>query len=86
MPTLTIVMDATEGWPELRGHPETIKTPDEHRPIGIGIMPGGMKSGKPSVFIRFDMADGTVILGETSAALFATAGRAIMAKYPDLLD
>lgn len=58
----------------------------------VSALDGGMNSGKPSVTIHMtidgvgDTASRRHIVGETSARLFCTAARMIMAKYPDLFD
>lgn len=49
--------------------------------IQVAVVPRGMASGKPSVLLRIDLEDGRTILAETSASLFATAGRAVFARY-----
>lgn len=55
-------------------------------PKGIAVIDGGTMSGHPSVAIRIDTPDGSVILGETTARLFCLAAKAIIAKYPDLFE
>lgn len=54
--------------------------------IEITAVDGGMGSGRPSVMIRVDLPDGRVFLTETSARLFCSAARAVMAKYPKLFE
>ena len=49
------------------------------------VLDGGMDSGKPSVGLHITV-DGAHILAQTSARLFCTAAKMIMAKYPDLFD
>ncbi len=41
------------------------------------MLPAGMSSGAPSVMIRLDLPDGRIVLAETSAALFVSAGAAV---------
>lgn len=52
----------------------------------VMVLSNGMASGKPSVMIRFDLPDGKTVIAETSARLFASAGRMITAKHPDLFE
>lgn len=54
--------------------------------IKVVVLSGGMASGKASVAIRIDLPDGRTVVAETSARLFASAGRMITAKYPDLFE
>jgi hypothetical protein len=54
--------------------------------MSIGVLEEGMKSGKPSVALRIDLPDGSVVFAETSARLFCTAARAITGRYPDLFE
>lgn len=59
---------------------------NESPPIKIVVLDGGMKSGRPSICLRIDLPDGRVVVAETSARLFCTAGLAIAGRYPDLFD
>lgn len=68
-------------WPELKEKGFT-----EARFAGVALLPGGTKQGRPTVTARFELPDGSVILGETTARLFCTAARMIMAKHPDLFE
>ena len=52
--------------------------------IKVAVLDKGMESGRPSVAIRIDLPDGKVVLAETSARLFCTAAKVIMAKHPEL--
>ena len=47
----------------------------------IGVLSGGMISGKPSVSFGIELADGRVVFAETSYALFMTAAKAFAARY-----
>jgi len=78
MPVLKIVLEEP-AWPDLAAK-DVIHTKD---PIGVTVLKGGMESGKPSVAFRIDLPDGTVILAETSLALFLTAADAFKARYGD---
>lgn len=54
--------------------------------ISVVCLEGGMGSGLPSVAIRSDLDNGDVVISETSARLFCTAAKAIMAKYPNFFE
>lgn len=54
--------------------------------IAVNVLDSGMKSGQPSVGLRIDLPDGRTVLAQTSARLFCTAAKAIMARYPDLFS
>jgi hypothetical protein len=72
-----------EEWPDLA---EKFKAGKAHHiasDIGVTAIAGGMSSGAPSVAFRFELADGTTIVAETSLALFLTAGDAMKARYGD---
>lgn len=64
-------------WPELAGEVGSI--------AGIAVLDGGTTTGRPSVAIRIDTDEGSVI-AHTTARLFCTAAKMIMAKYPDLFE
>lgn len=53
--------------------------------IEVMVLDRGMGSGKPSVGLHITV-DGEHVLAQTSARLFCTAARMIMAKYPDLFE
>lgn len=71
-------------WPEL--------TPDMvhlGRIAGLAVLDKGTQSGRPSVALRIEVDAGgeaQIIIAQTSARLFCTAAKAIMAKYPDLFE
>jgi hypothetical protein len=73
----------TPVYPDLR-EDQIIHTKDAK--IEVVCIDHGMGSGKPSVALRVDLPDGQIIISETSARLFCTAARAIMARYPNLFD
>jgi hypothetical protein len=87
---MTINLNGDNIWPDLRekkfvhlrGHDGAS---GESR-IQVAVLDGGMKSGLPSVAIRLDLPDGKTVVAETSARLFCTAARAIMAQYPNLFE
>ena len=49
--------------------------------LKIGVLPGGMVSGAPSVSLVFPLDDGKVVFAETSYRLFMAAAKAFAAKY-----
>ncbi len=51
--------------------------------LNIAILEGGMASGKPSVSLRFDLEDGTVLVAETSLAMFLNVANMAHARYGD---
>jgi hypothetical protein len=85
MPALNIIMDGTGAWNDLE---EKITGGNlihyAGEKIQIAALPNGMKSGKPSVAFRFDLPSGTVLIAETSMALFLSAARAFRARYGDV--
>lgn len=46
----------------------------------IGILPGGLTSGRASVELLIRMPDGTVVLAETTLRLFRTAATFLLAS------
>jgi hypothetical protein len=84
MITMTVNMRGDGAFADLRDHPKLVHLANDAPPIQVAVLDKGMASGLPSVCIRVDLPDGTVVLAETSARLFAAAGHAVMAKYPDL--
>lgn len=87
MPALILDMTGGEdGFPPLKPHQRLVHMGDGAQPIRVAVLDRGMASGRPSVAIRLETHDGTVIIAETSARLFATAGRMVAAKYPDLFE
>ena len=59
------------------------------RPGGQMLAGGGtmtLNRGRPSVALRIDLPDGRHVIAETSARLFCSAARSIMARYPNLFD
>jgi len=47
----------------------------------IAALDKGMTSGRPSLALRFDLDDGTVVIQETSVAAFLTAAAAIRGRF-----
>jgi hypothetical protein len=99
MIALDINLNGENAWPDLRNAPITEIRAKDIRPashnyhlgndapsIKIAVLDSGTREGKPSVCLRIEIGDGQVVTAETSARLFCTAGRMIMAKYPDLFE
>ena len=84
MIAMNIILEGDNAWPDLQG--KDIIHLRDGPPIQVAVLDGGMTSGRPSVAMRIDLPDGRSVIAETSARLFATAARAIMAKYPDLFN
>jgi hypothetical protein len=55
-------------------------------PIEVVVLDKGMVSGKPSIAMRIELPDGRTVIAETSGRLFALAGKAVLARYPDLFE
>jgi hypothetical protein len=82
---MTVDMNGDGAWPDLVGKP-VVHLGNNAPPIQIAVLGRGMRGGKPSISLRLDLPDGKVVVAETSARLFCTAGRMITAKYPDLFE
>lgn len=57
-----------------------------NKEMKVMVLSDGTASGRPSVMIRFDLPDGRIVVGETTARLFCSAGRMITSRYPDLFE
>jgi len=68
-------------YPDLE--PEDVINVDQ---ADILVLDQGMSSGLPSVAIKADLPNGEVVVIQTSARLFCTHARAIMARYPSLFE
>lgn len=77
-----LILKFTEpAWPELAdGKTVLHHTKDK---MQVTALLGGMSSGAPSVALRIDLEDGSVVIAETSLALFLTAADGLKAKYGD---
>jgi hypothetical protein len=80
---MNIKLDGDNVWPDLRDK-TIIHLGQDAPPISVAVLNGGLASGRPSVAIRIDLPDGQTVVAETTARLFCTAAKAIMARYPDL--
>ncbi len=82
MLSLDIHLDGDGCWPDLKDK-EVITSENIANPLQITGLAGGMASGKPSVTLRIDLADGRVVLAQTSLALLLTAADGLKARYGD---
>lgn len=85
MPVLILNMNGDGAFPDLAGKP-FVHLANDAKPITVAVLSDGMTSGRPSIAMRFELPDGQTVVAETSARLFVLAARAIMAKYPDVLE
>lgn len=85
MPTIDLILDGDGCWPDLPQR-DVIHLGNSAPPIGVALLSKGMSSGRPSVSLRIDLPDGKLVIAETSARLFCTAARVIMARHPDLFE
>jgi hypothetical protein len=69
-------------WPELANKAAVA----EGRIEGLAVLDNGTASGRPSVALRIETKYGQTVIAETTARLFCTAAKAVMAKYPDLFE
>jgi hypothetical protein len=77
-----IILDGAGAWPDLAG-----KNVFSGNIKGLAVLKAGTRSGRPSVALRIETVDdGEIIIAQTTARLFCSAARAIMARYPDLFE
>jgi uncharacterized protein (UPF0371 family) len=81
---MDVNLNGDNAWPDLQGKEDSII--ELEKMIQVAVLDRGMTSGKPSVCFRLNLPDGKVVLAQTSARLFCTAAKMIMAKYPDLFE
>ena len=55
------------------------------KPFTVAALDQGTAGGMPSVMIRLDLPDGRVVLQETTARLWITVARTLLAKWPNEL-
>jgi hypothetical protein len=82
MPVLKLKMEGDGAWPDMVDkltEGKVIRSED----IELAVLKGGMASGKPSIAIRINLDDDSVVFAETSLALFLSAADAFKAKYGD---
>lgn len=75
---LEIILDGDNCWPDLKA---TGYRQGELR--GVAALPRGTESGKPTVTVRVELPDGTVVLAETTLTLFLSAADAFKARHGD---
>ena len=78
MIALDVILDGDGCWPDVHTNPDVQF--NKHTAMAIARLRGGMASGKDSVAVRLDMADGRVVIAETSMALFLAAADAFRAR------
>jgi hypothetical protein len=68
-------------WNDLmdRVHPDSMSAPLP-RIIRIGLLPQGTTTGRATVSVAIELADGKIVFAETTLKLFRTASRALMAS------
>lgn len=69
-------------WPELANKAAVA----EGSIAGLAVLKDGTSSGRPSIALRIETRYGQTVIAQTTARLFCTAAKAIMAKYPDLFE
>lgn len=74
MPGLQIHLQGEGCWPDI-DELEAAGKFQQTVLTSIAFLEGGMQSGKPSVAVRMTLADGTVVVAETSLALMQAALR-----------
>lgn len=75
---LSVILDGDGCWPDLAENP-----PTEAVFAAVAALPAGMASGRPSIALRVDLPDGSVVVAQTSYRLFQAAARALAARYGD---
>ena len=88
MMQMTVNLNGDGAWPDL-GDKQTAGLliwliGNDGPPIQVCTLDGGMTSGNPSVAIRIDLPDGSVVVAETSVRLFQMAAAAMRGKYGDV--
>lgn len=83
---LTVNLRGVGAWPDITDKDRLLLPGPDGPPIQVATLDQGTEAGRPSVAIRVDLPDGKIMIAETSARLFCTAAKMIMAKYPDLFE
>jgi len=85
MPTLRILLDDDPTDPDFIEVSERLKGREvvQGEIATIGALPRGMKSGRTSVYLQVELADGRVAFCETSLALLQMAAAAFTGRYGD---
>lgn len=83
MPLLKILLQGDGAWPDLADRrDDVVHLANDAPPIQVSVLDDGMESGAPSVSIRIDLPDGTIVIAETSLRLFLNAANLLSAAYP----
>lgn len=77
MTPLRIILQGDGCWPDL-ARKQVLHVTEG---LQVAALPGGMESGRPSVMLRVDLPDGSVVLAEMSLRALLTAARALSARY-----
>lgn len=85
IPMVIVLQQREPVWPDV-DQSKVIHLGNGSPAIQVAVLEMGMDSGRPSIAMRLDLPDGRTVVAETSARLFCSAARAIMAKYPGLFD
>lgn len=75
---LDVILDGDNCWPDLKERGFT-----EGEFTAVAALPQGTVQGRPTVAVRVELPDGTVVLAETTLALFLTAADAMKARHGD---
>jgi hypothetical protein len=86
MSHINLITNGDGAFADLKENMESLVSVPADSPINVALLDRGMASGRPSVAIRLDLPDGKSVIAQTSARLFVTTARAIMARYPDLFE
>jgi hypothetical protein len=78
MPGLHLFLEGDNCWPDMKD-----KVIRQGVDLSLAALRAGMESGKPSISVRVDLADGSVAFVETSLILLLSAADAFKAKYGD---
>ena len=73
---LRVIVDGDSAWPDLK----TKKIHHVTKGLQVAGLRDGTVAGQPSVAIRIDLPDGSVVIAETTLRLFAAAGVVLKAK------
>jgi hypothetical protein len=77
MPVLSIKLEGPEDFTPI---PSGATVHHTTAPIEAALLMRGMQSGKPSVMLRFELPDGSIVIAETSHELFQMAAIAMKAR------
>ena len=70
-------------WPDLADKMDRVIHLAQGTEIAVTGLDAGMVSGKPSVTLRLDLPDGSIVIAETSMALWLTATDMLRSRYGD---